>query len=1674
MKNYSSAILDRDCAFDINSINELLTQGRIILTEAINISQKMEESITAIEGIYRGIDEEYKVDTLGLNIASLSGKLEKDIYQETINYMDAALVKIMDDIPAHDSSLAQSMDSIREVLNSVEGRVNELKELLETGDVNLSYQEFCQRMQDIKAGWDESAGDLTELLSEIENDMLGVSEAVQYSFDPVNLSTGNFVYDHEDIKINGEVQLSFHRYYNSKSRSKGSLGRCFVHNYGICLEEDKKKITITMEDGKKKTFRKTGEGTYQSLHSAMEILKKEGDSCVLTEPAGERILFNKAGQMTRQENRNGRGITFYYNEAGKLEKAETDNNTSLMYAYDEAGQLRKVTDHTGRCVELSYEKGKLAAVKNTQGYVYGYRYGKNGRIEETVSPRGYTTVKNTYDEKRRVTRQEFPDGGHMEYAYDDRKRQVILTERNGSKVIYTHDSKYRNTDILYEDGTKEHFEYNGKNQRILHVDRNGNATRMAYDNRGNLTQVINALGEKTNLTYNGDNQLSILKVNGKEKLHNSYDKKGNLLSAAGADGNGNKVIYDGKGRPVRIENPDNSIINITYDEVGNITNIREGGGLELTYRYDSLNRVVCTEDGNGNATTYEYNNVDRISRVINPLGACRSYSYNENGKITKIMDYDGNAVEADYNAIGRIGRITDKEGNVTEFSYDSMWNISCIRQADGGVIEYKYDSNNRLCEEHLPDGSIIRYAYDGNGNRTGITDAEGNHTAYVYDALNRVIKETDGAGAETQYDYDLEGNLSCITDAMGNRTTYVYDEMKRCISKTDAMGSTTLYSYDVMGNVKNIRYPNGSEEKRFYKEGKLAEVRKADGSSMRYTYDGCGNCICMENGAGEKLTITYDGLNRRQTVTGPDGGIRCYEYDAMGNVTVLTDENGNQTHYSYTPNGNLASVTDALGNETYYDYDAMGRLIKAERFGEAFGGMETKVQATTYQWNTRGLVTGITDSLGAVENFSYDRNGRMTDKWDREGYHTAYTYDSRGMITGILYGDGDSVAYSYDALRRLKEVRDSRGMTSIMTDALGRVVSVTDPAGKNIAYEWGSMNEKLRLIYPDGKEAVYGYNEKGQLASLSTEKGAITYSYDYLGRLKEKAFPNGVITEYAYTRTGRLEKIRHIGKEFEEEYNYRYDMVGNKTETYKCRQGLEEDSGTFGYGYDALNRLTEVSKDGKLLRKYSYDAFGNRIAKEDYSGQIPLQTIYRYNENNQMVYSISEEEQSYTYDRRGNLTAVSRGEELLRAFTFDAANHMTSVIWFKDGVEKRAEYHYDAFGNRTGQDIYSGKSGSGVQDMCRREPKDPEQQVRYTIDLTRQYYNLLVSENSFGQKEQFFYWDKNVAVMEEAGRDSYYLHDDLGSPMLLADGEGEIRESYGFDEFGQNLYNSTEGQRQPFGYTGYQMEDAGDLYFAQARRYDAKVGRFVSEDKVKGNAFLPITINAYLYCRNQPLKYVDPSGNDCYYFYLPEWENEAKNDRRQLAEAYGLDYSEIHLVEVTDNQSLTDAWNAMGIENGNIVKIDAVVINTHGSPEDLGYKTSGGESFTDIEIQALEDKNMGALILYGCNVGNTDYVGTNPASVFSQKVNEAPVLASDGTVYSGWTFFNWTDRKYDSRADDTFKDIVLNGMGIERDNDGWLIYQYTDGNVSVSQSLGKKMSISVMLEKIEDYVCDIA
>ena len=53
---------------------------------------------------------------------------------------------------------------------------------------------------------------------------------------------------------------------------------------------------------------------------------------------------------------------------------------------------------------------------------------------------------------------------------------------------------------------------------------------------------------------------------------------------------------------------------------------------------------------------------------------------------------------------------------------------------------------------------------------------------------------------------------------------------------------------------------------------------------------------------------------------------------------------------------------------------------------------------------------------------------------------------------------------------------------------------------------------------------------------------------------------------------------------------------------------------------------------------------------------------------------------------------------------------------------------------------------------------------------------------------QTYFWDGNVATYEENGQRSFYLQDELGSPLRIEDETGRTRESYGYGVFGEDLY----------------------------------------------------------------------------------------------------------------------------------------------------------------------------------------------------------------------------------------------------------------------------------------------
>ncbi len=105
------------------------------------------------------------------------------------------------------------------------------------------------------------------------------------------------------------------------------------------------------------------------------------------------------------------------------------------------------------------------------------------------------------------------------------------------------------------------------------------------------------------------------------------------------------------------------------------------------------------------------------------------------------------------------------------------------------------------------------------------------------------------------------------------------------------------------------------------------------------------------------------------------------------------------------------------------------------------------------------------------------------------------------------------------------------------------------------------------------------------------------------------------------------------------------------------------------------------------------------------------------------------------------------------------------------------------------------------------------------------------------------------------GTAKYFITDHLGSTVGLTNQSGAITEQTSYDSFGNAATNlSTRYQ-----FTGREFDNFTGLQYSRARWYDAKTGRFVSEDPI---GFGGGDVNLYGYVWNNSQNFVDPSGLD--------------------------------------------------------------------------------------------------------------------------------------------------------------------------------------------------------------------
>ena len=1254
-----------------------------------------------------------------------------------------------------------------------------------------------------------------------------------YGKDPINLNTGNYIYEKEGLFVNGRMPIQFKLFYNAMStRVSESLGEGWIHNYDIRLEKniEKNTVSIIFEDGKEAPYRKKLQGNYEAIMGDSGILEEMGEGYCYQTKGGILYLFDSKGRMMSQTDQKGNKCTFVYNEAGILKLVENGNGSWLKYRYNQEQRLIYVTDHTGRQIKLEYQYGKLRWFTNAEGRRYTYDYNENGKLNEILTPQNTSAVKNVYDGADRIVKQIMPDGGLVELLYDDKNNRTYMKEENGNMIIFESDSRQRNIRTIYEDG-EEVFSYNDKNQKILFTDKNGNTTRYAYDNRGNLTKVIDALGQKFYMTYDDNNHLLNIKYPNGTSIKNRFNEDGDLVETIDRLENSTKIEYLDNHLIDKFLLPDGSELKFGYDKIGKLTQILDPAGNRSEITYNELGQQERMVDGNGNTIRYHYDVKGKIDEIINPAGDKRTFQYNDNGKITEIKDFDDSIHKLKYDVCNRCCNYMDPEGNVVSYEYDKIGKLIKKTLPNGGSYQYTYSHLGHLQTASDPLGNTMKLFHDPNGNCIKAIEPNGAKISYAYDALNRMISKTEVDGLIINYEYNVDNKVTKIMDNYENMETMEYDPMGRLTKVTDVYGNCNLYSYDCLGQIINETDGAGRKTDYSYYPGKLLKkVQYFDGRSQEFWYDGNSNIIKMKNQDDLFVNYTYDCLNRCTAVTESMGNKKSYGYDKGEKVISLTNANGHVTQYEYSPNGYITKVMDALGNKTCYEYDCMGDLVSAIKTGE------NRSETSIYQRNLIGKIETITNALGNTEYYEYDMSGNVTKKTDRDGGETCFCYSLTGMLENIKYADGKQVALKYDGLRRLNEIEDWLGSMKIDWGVYKHLKSVTDYKGRKVSYEFSPMGNLTEMTYPNGRNVKYSYDECLRLSHLADGIHNISYRYNNKGMLQEKIFSNALKVSCSYDQSGQLTELKNeYNGKILDQYRYSYDPVGNKTGINKIRTGLSSESGNFKYEYNPLNQLTKVLRNGDELREYSYDMFGNRVLKKEGKNV----TNFIYNETNQLIRETGQEIKDYQYDLRGNLRTISVDGEVSKRYEFDARNHMEAV-YGENGI--LSNYQYNGLGHRIGKSVYN---------------ENTPTELEYVLDFTRRGNNLLERIEN-GEVEDYF-WDKNIVSSIGESHKKQFLNDELGSTIRTCFSNGKEAGLYGYDEFGE-VTSKKEILKQPFGFTGYQWDENSNTFYAQAREYCPATGSFISEDVVNDIVGLPETLNHYGYCWGNPCKWVDVNG----------------------------------------------------------------------------------------------------------------------------------------------------------------------------------------------------------------------
>ncbi len=1041
---------------------------------------------------------------------------------------------------------------------------------------------------------------------------------------------------------------------------------------------------------------------------------------------------------------------------------------------------------------------------------------------------------------------------------------------------------------------------------------------------------------------------------------------------------------DGNNRITEIYDPIDlsvtPVLTYAYDDNGNLTNaarliqrsspVYENTGYAYTNTSFIYNLTAITDPRGITSSRYEYDSAGRLTKQYDALNRYTSYIYDTVNHLQVVTDRLNHSTTQRFTAAGQLASVQDAAGGVTSYGYDAQGRKIAETNALNQVTTYTYDANDNVIATTNEVGSAASASYNPYGQPLITFDARNFGTTNGYDANGNLVAVTNALSIVAAYGYDAQGNRTAETNAFGlpeqSVTVNVYNEFG-WLTNTTTGASVASYTYDNNGNrlTEAKTRTAGAVLTQWQYDAANRPVLTIDALSgtNKTFYNGIGKQLQIVDALNHTNKFIYDPTGLLTNTTYADNSFENYTYDAEGRKLTSTDRSQHTTSFIYDNLGRLTQTTFADNNYLSSGYDAAGRLTRSTQTAVIPGiGMSpgtTVSQITRYTYDAAGRRTAITNALSQATRFAYDAGGNQTNMVDALGRTNAYVYDALNRQTKIIFPDSTSESYGYDGLsQKIAVTNQASIVTRFGFDVSGRLVAVTNAFGTSQAmttrYVYDEVGNMLQQIDGLNRTNLYTYDALGH-RTKETQPGlqAQTFGYDAAGNMIRQTNFNSVIITNQFDALNRLTNKASINGY---KITFAYSPTGQRT-------NMTDASGTTSYTYDSLDRLlTKTTPQGTLT--YTYDGFGNQATVQS-STASGVSVTYGYDALNRLTNVVDRFTNStvYGFDAVGNLQTVQLPNNVTNTYAYDSLNHLTNLVakstngtvasfayklalagnrtnlvetvngasrtnaWGYDplyrltnetliaSIAGTVSYKYDVVGNRTNRT--SSVAGITNQTFVFNSNDQPTNDLfdangntrtnsgnTFGYDVENRMTNAVVSGTNIvivydgdGNRVKkivgtttnlYLVDDRNptgyAQVLEEKtngvltkvycyGLDlisqrtvsgnvlNYYGYDGNGNTRYLTATNAAITDTYAYDAFGILLTN-TGTTANFYRYSGEQFDPNLGFIYLRARYLNPNAGRFLSRDSLAGNVFDPPTLHRYLYCHANPVNLIDPSGKD--------------------------------------------------------------------------------------------------------------------------------------------------------------------------------------------------------------------